>query len=144
MVEELGDEEFKGLHHLLTERIIRVFYQVYNELGFGFVESVYKEAMQLALMDAGICVESEVNLRVHFRGRLIGVFRADLVVDEQVILELKIADRITKTHETQLLHYLRSTAIEVGLVLNFGESPTVKRVIMTNGRKRLAVHTQKP
>ena len=87
------------MHHWLTEQVIRVSYQVCNELGFGFAESIYKEAMRHALLDVGIGVEPEVNLQVHFRGRLIGMFRADLVVASKVILELKIADRITKTQK---------------------------------------------
>ncbi len=132
-----GEERFQGLHHELTERVIRIFYQVYNELGFGFMESVYKEAMRVALLENGIRAEAELSLAVYFHDRVVGVFRADLVVERKVILELKIAERITKPHESQLLHYLKSSTMEVGLVLNFGETPAVRRLIMTNDRKKL-------
>jgi GxxExxY protein len=129
-------EPFVGIGHEVTERIIRVFYQVHNELGYGFLETVYKEAMLLALLDAGLQVEPELALPVFFRGHAVGVFRADLVVNRKVILELKVAERITKQHEAQLAHYLRSSEVEIGLVLNFGETAGVKRVLFTNDRKR--------
>jgi GxxExxY protein len=121
-------EPFVGIGHEVTERIIRVFYQVHNELGYGFLETVYKEAMLLALLDAGLQVEPELALPVFFRGHAVGVFRADLVVNRKVIL--------TKQHEAQLAHYLRSSEVEIGLVLNFGETAGVKRVLFTNDRKR--------
>jgi GxxExxY protein len=84
-----------------------VFYEVYNELGFGFLESVYREAMRIALEQAGLLVEAEVAVPVSFRGRPVGVFRADLVVDGRVVIELKTAESINKAHEAQVLHYLR-------------------------------------
>jgi GxxExxY protein len=128
------------LHRNLTEKIIGVFYDVYNELGHGFLESVYEEAMSIALTQAGLRVERQVPLRVWFRGQPIGDFRADLIVERAVILELKAASGIDPAHEAQLLHYLRSTEIEVGLLLNFGASPQFKRMVFENSKKEIRVH----
>ncbi len=113
-----------------------MFYAVYNELGFGFFEVVYGRAMVVALRQAGLRVETEVAIPVSFRGELIGIFKADIVVEGKVILELKVADQIMKSHQAQLTHYLRSSTLEVGLILNFGESPKARRVEFLNERKR--------
>ena len=128
--------EFSGDNDLLTEKIIGVFYEVYNELGFGFLESVYREAMLIALRQAGLRVSAEVPVPVSFRGCLVGVFRADLVVEERVIVELKTSEGISKAHEAQVLHYLRASAMEVGLVMNFGADARFRRVEMLNARKK--------
>jgi GxxExxY protein len=127
---------FSGVNDPLTERIIGVFYEVYNELGVGFLESVYREAMLIALRQAGLRVEAEVPVPVSFRGCLVGVFRADLVVDGKVIVELKTAESIGKAHEAQLLHYLRASAMEIGLVMNFGPEARFRRIEMQNERKK--------
>jgi GxxExxY protein len=119
----------------LTEKIIGVFYEVYNELGFGFLESVYREAMRIALLQVGLKVEAEVPVPVSFRGTLVGVFRADLVVDERVVVELKTADSISKAHEAQVLHYLRASVMETGLLMNFGPDTRFRRIVMQNARK---------
>ena len=131
-----GGIEFAGANDPLTERIIRVFYEVYNELGFGFLESVYREAMRIALGEAGFRVEAEVAVPVSFRGRLVGVFRADIVVDGSIIVELKTAESISNAHEAQVLHYLRASEMEVGLVMNFGPVARFRRIEMRNNRKK--------
>jgi GxxExxY protein len=128
--------EFSGANDPLTERIIRVFYEVYNELGFGFLESVYRESMCIALGEAGFWVEAEVPVPVSFRGTLVGVFRADIVVDGRIIVELKTAESISKAHEAQVLHYLRASEMEVGLVMNFGPIAKFRRIEMRNCRKK--------
>ena len=122
-------------HRELTDKIIGVFYEVYNELGRGFLESVYAGAMAIALSQAGLQVEREHPLKVTFRGHVVGDFRADLIVERAVILELKAATAIDSGHEAQLLNYLRATEIEVGLVLNFGPKPQFKRMAFENSRK---------
>jgi len=124
------------MENALTERIISVFYQVYNELGYGFVESVYGRAMAIALKQAGMDVVAEVFIPVNFRGELIGTFRADLVVEGKVVLELKVADQIIKPFEAQLTHYLRASAFEIGMILSFGEAPKFRRIEFLNTRKR--------
>jgi len=119
-----------------TEKIIGVFYDVYKELGYGFLESVYREAMRIALLQAGCAVETEIPINVSFRGTVVGVFRADLVVDRSILLELKTADELCKAHESQTLNYLRATTIEIALLLNFGPSPKVRRLVMRNAAKQ--------
>lgn len=124
------------LHHDLTEKIIGVFYDVYNELGHGFLESVYETAMVVALREKGLQVEQQVEIPVWFRSQKIGTFYADLLVEGVVIVELKAVRSIDPSHEAQLLHYLRATEIELGLLLNFGVKPEIKRKIYDNPRKK--------
>jgi GxxExxY protein len=131
-----GGVEFSGANDPLTEWIIRVFYEVYNELGFGFLESVYREAMRIALAEAGFRVEAEVPVPVSFRGTLVGVFRADIVVNGCIIVELKTAESISKAHEAQVLHYLRASEMEIGLMMNFGPVARFRRIEMRNNRKK--------
>jgi GxxExxY protein len=127
-----------GLKHSeLTERIIGIFYDVYNELGHGFLESTYAEAMVVALEEAGLKVAREVGVPVWFRGRKVGQYFADLLVNNAVLLELKTARTLESAHEAQLLHYLRATDIEVGLLLNFGTRPQFRRLLFDNQRKKI-------
>ena len=123
-------------HEQLTGRIIEVFYEVYNELGHGFLESVYENAMRLALTQGGLFVPPKKPLDVWFRGVIVGTFEPDITVDSSVILEIKCARAIDPAHEAQLLNYLRATEIEVGLLLNFGPKPEFKRLVFDNERKR--------
>ena len=129
-------EIFRGTEDVLTKRILDVFFQVYNELGYGFVESVYARAMAIALTQDGLAVASEIFIPVSFRGQMIGTFRADLVVEDRIVLEFKVADVIVKAYEAQLTHYLRASQYEVGLILSFGESPRTRRIEFLNERKR--------
>jgi GxxExxY protein len=126
-------------HSALTEKIIGVFYDVYNELGHGFLESVYEQALAVAFSEAGLRSERQVPVSVWFRGRQIGDFRADMVVDDVVLLELKAARTIEQAHEKQLLNYLRATDIEVGLLLNFGVRAQFRRLVYENERKKIRV-----
>lgn len=121
----------------LTEEIIGVFFEVYNELGPGFLESVYESSMAIALCGAGLEVTAQSLVPVYFRGVLVGEFRADLVVNRSVLLELKAARAIEPAFEAQVLNYLRATPIEVGLLLNFGPRPEVRRFAYSNARKRV-------
>ena len=123
------------LHRELTDSIIGVFYDVYNELGFGFLESVYEEAMVIALGEKGLQVEQQIPVPVWFRGQPIGTFAADLIVERSVIIELKAVRQLAEAHSAQLMHYLRATEIEVGLVMNFGLTPEFKRRVFENSRK---------
>ena len=119
-----------------TEKVIGAFFDVYRELGFGFLESVYHNAMLIALADLGLVAESEVKLLVHFRGHVVGEFDADIFVEREVILELKAVDDFSPAHEAQTLNYLRASDLEVGLLLNFGPKPRIKRLAYANVRKR--------
>ncbi|HEY3975480.1 MAG TPA: GxxExxY protein [Candidatus Sulfotelmatobacter sp.] len=121
----------------MTEKIIGVFYDVYNELGYGFLESTYAGAMVVALEEAGLKVAKEVSVPVWFRGRRVGQYFADLMVEHAVLLELKTARSLESAHEAQLLHYLKATEIEVGLLLNFGMRPQFRRLLFDNERKKI-------
>ncbi len=131
------DAQERGLkHEKLTGAILHAFYEVYNELGQGFLESVYQNAMAIVLRASGYQVDSQFPVPVWFRGCKIGDFKADLLVEGRVIVELKVARLIEPAHEAQLLNYLRATDIEVGLVLNFGPEPKFRRLAYENTRKR--------
>ncbi len=121
----------------ITEKIIRAFFDVYNDLGPGFLESVYRESMMIALRDAGLQMEREVHIPVWFRGQRVGDFRGDLLVNSVVLVELKTARTFEEAHQAQLLHYLKATDIEVGLLLNFGPRAQFKRLIFENSKKHL-------
>ncbi len=122
-------------HRELTERIIGLFYRVYSELGHGFLESVYEEAFAVALEEADLQFKRQVPLPVWFRGRRVGDFRADCVVEDRILVEFKAAQAITECFEAQLLNYLGATNIEVGLLFNFGPRPRFRRLVFDNDRK---------
>ena len=124
-------------HGELTDQIIGVFYDVYNELGNGFLESVYRQSLLIALRAKGFNAHCEVPISVWFRGERVGEFRVDLLVEGKVVLELKCARTLESAHEAQLLHYLKSSEIEVGLLLNFGPRPQVRRLLFDNDRKKI-------
>jgi GxxExxY protein len=139
---QMNADERRYKYSELTEQIIGIFYEVYNELGFGFLEKVYEEAMALALKERGIQFRQQVP-SVWFHGQTIGSYDADLIVGGVVLVELKACRALESAHEAQLLHYLRSTEIEVGLLLNFGPRPQVKRLAFENERKKISVHLRK-
>jgi len=124
-------------HGDLTEKIVGIFYDVYNELGPGFLESVYPQSLAIALSSGGLKVQRELAVPVYFRGQLVGDFRADLPVEDTVLLEVKTCRVLEPAQEAQLLHYLRATRFEVGLLLNFGPRPRAQRIILDNGRKHI-------
>lgn len=124
-------------HEELTQKNIGIFYDVYNELGYGFLESVYRESMTIAFSECAMRVEQEVPVPVWFRGKRVGEYRADLLVQRCVLLELKSARTLESSHEAQLLHYLRATDMEVGLLLNFGLRPQFRRLLFDNERKKI-------
>ena len=116
----------------LTEKIIGCAYKVYNQMGFGFLESVYEKCLLMELNKAGLCAEAQCPINVFYAGENIGEFFADIVVENSVILELKSVRRIVKAHEVQLVNYLTATGKRVGLILNFGtEKVEVKRKVRT-------------
>ena len=132
-------ESFRGLHSEITEKVLGIFFDVYNELGGGFLECVYQQALKIALVQAGFKTAAEVPVPVYFRGEVVGNFRADLVVNDCVLLELKAVSAFDGAHEGQLLHYLRATSLEVGLLLNFGPRAQFKRFILENDKKKIRV-----
>ena len=124
-------------HADLTEKVIGIFYDVYNELGYGFLESIYECSLAIALQEAGLKVDRQVPIPVWFRGQKVGEFRGDMLIEDSVLLELKSARMLEPAHEAQLLHYLKSTEIEVGLLLNFGQRPQFRRLLFDNARKKI-------
>jgi len=123
------------LHKELTDEILGAFYDVYNELGYGFLERVYQNSLFLELKARGIQVEAQKQINVFYKGYEVGVYYADLVVEDLVIIELKAADFMIKEFEYQLINYLRGTNIEVGLLLNYGKKPEFLRKVYTNNKK---------
>jgi GxxExxY protein len=122
-------------HAELTQLIIQAFYTVYNNLGYGFLEKVYGNALAIELRRLGLEVAKQAPIRVYYAGELVGEYFADLLVAEQVIVELKAAASLAAEHEAQLLNYLKATPYEVGLLLNFGPKPQIKRRAFDNARK---------
>jgi len=127
------DENY--LHSELTKKIIRAAYDVFDELGHGFLESIYEKALTKVLRDRGHMVENQKPITVFFQGENMGKFKADMLVDEKVMVELKANERLHPANISQLINYLRATEIEVGLVINFGEELTFKRRVFTNDKK---------
>jgi GxxExxY protein len=123
----------------LTGRIIRTFYTVFNGLGYGFLESIYHNAMIIELLKDDLKVETEKPIAVYYSERVVGTFAADLVVENKIILELKAKEKILAAHEAQLINYLRATDIEIGLLLNFGRTPEFKRKYFSNENKRRTI-----
>ena len=108
------------LHEEITEKIIGSAYKVHNQLGFGFIESVYKKSLLIELETQGLRAKEEVPIAVFYNGLPVGDFFADLVVEDSVIVELKSVQTLTVVHEVQLVNYLTATKTETGLLINFG------------------------
>jgi len=130
---------FEEKHSTLTDVALRAYYDVYNELGSGFLESVYYSALESALLEAGLHVASQVPIPVYFRGRIVGEFKADLLIERRVLLELKAVNALDRSHHAQVLNYLKSTEIEVALLLNFGAKPEFKRFLLDNEQKKIRI-----
>lgn len=122
-------------HEEVSALILKGFYAVYNNLGAGFLEKVYENAMVLELRQEGLDVEQQEKIPVYYRGSKIGEYFADLIVNGIVVVELKAAEFLKAEHFAQLTHYLKATDKELGLLLNFGRKPEFKRVIFTNDQK---------
>lgn len=127
--------EHERKHWDLCHQIVGIFYEVYNELGYGFLEAVYEEALTRALKGAGFHVDRQIPTPIWFRGAIISGYKADVIVNGVVLLELKAAQNIDPSHKAQILNYLRATEIEVGLLLNFGPKPQFHRFVFENNRK---------
>ncbi len=121
-------------HAEISETIIGSFYEVYNQLGFGFLESVYERAMIIEMETRGLQVRSQVSMKIRYKNHEVGQYKCDLVVNDVIILELKSCQSIDPSHEAQLLNYLKATDLEVGLLLNFGRKAQIKRMALDNLR----------
>ena len=119
-------------HSAITDIIIKAFYSVYNVVGYGFLEKVYENAIFIELESKGLSVKKQVAIEVMYLNKIVGFYFADIVVNDVIIVELKAAEVLIEAHEAQLLNYLRATNVEVGLLLNFGKTPQIKRKVFTN------------
>ncbi|WP_278034342.1 GxxExxY protein [Flavobacterium nitratireducens] len=124
------------LHKKITDDILKVYFDIYNHLGYGFLEKVYQNAMYFELQKKGYKVEAQKSIKVYLKGQLIGEYYADLLIEDRIIIELKACELLMSVHVAQLMNYLKATKVEVGLLLNFGEEPEFKRIIYTNDRKK--------
>ena len=123
------------LNNELTSLILKTYYEVYNELGYGFLEKVYQNALLIELKNKGLEVTPNKKIKVYYKGENVGDYYADIIVNDTVILELKAVEYIIDQFENQLLNYLKGTDCEVGLLLNFGKKPEFRRKIYENKRK---------
>jgi GxxExxY protein len=124
-------------HEEITEKIIQAFYKVYNTLGYGFLEKVYLNAMYIELIAIGFKVEKEKKILVYYLGNVVGDYQADLIVEDIIVVELKANNILVEENEHQLVNYLKATTIEIGLLLNFGKKPQIKRKIFDNDKKKM-------
>ena len=123
------------LHKNITDIILKSYYKVFNNLGYGFLEKVYENALFYELKKQGLVCEKQKPIKVYYDEIQVGEYFADIIVNECIIIELKAAESLAEEHEFQLINYLKATDIEVGLVLNFGKNPQFKRKIFTNNKK---------
>ena len=122
------------LHSELTREIIACFYHVYNQLGYGFLEKVYENAMSYELRKRGLAVVQQAPISVWYDGQRVGEYYADMLVEDKVLLELKSTNYLADEHMAQLLNYLKATGREIGLLLNFGPKPEIRRKVFQTAR----------
>jgi len=122
-------------HKDLSERIIGAFYNVYNKLGYGFLERVYENSLMIELERIGVSAKSQWPIQVYYTGKIVGEYCADILAEDEVIVEIKAVKKLALEHEAQILNYLKATQIEVGLILNFGPQPEIVRRAFDNSRK---------
>ena len=126
----MGTDKSVLIEESVTESVIGAFFAVYKELGFGFLESVYENALAIAIRNKGFEVIQQPAINVYFRGHRVGEYRADLLIPGKLIIEVKASSMLINAHEAQLLNYLKATGIKVGLLLNFGPKPQFKRRVL--------------
>jgi len=117
------------VHQDLTEIVIACAYRVHNTLGPGFLEKVYQNALKLELEKNGFYVERQKAIPVYYENIIVGEYYADLLVNELIIIEIKVANAIDKSHESQIINYLKATGLKLGLIINFGSRVNIKRVV---------------
>ncbi len=127
------NDNFK--HSEITDKIIKAYFNVYNQLGYGFWEKVYEHALMIELPKLGLECKNQVPIKVFYDMKIVGEYFADILVDNLIIIELKAAESSSPGHESQLINYLKSTDLEVGILLNFGKTPQFKRKVLSNEYK---------
>lgn len=131
----MTQSKFDGKHSGITELVITAFYKVHRIMGYGFNEKVYENSLAIELGNAGLQVAKQKEINVYYDGQIVGTYFADIIVNGVVMLELKAVKQLLDEHEAQLLNYLKATQIEVGLLLNFGPTPSVRGYVLDNHRK---------
>ena len=130
-----SQKKFAGKHSDLTGKILGAFFQIHKEMGFGFSEKVYESALEVLLQEIGLIPARQKEILVYYQGRVVGEYKADMIVNGAVLLEIKSVEKLIDAHDAQLLNYLKSTEIEVGPLLNFGRQAEFHRKIYDNSRK---------
>jgi len=123
------------LHSEITEKVIQAYYKVYNSLGYGFLEKVYENAMAIELRKLKFNVKCQYPVSVFYESEMVGDYYADIIVNDEIIIELKASKTLMEEHECQLINYLRATDMELGLLMNFGKEPSYKRKVFLNDFK---------
>jgi GxxExxY protein len=139
-----SQKKFEGKHSDLTGKILGAFFQVHKDMGFGFSEKVYEAALEVLLNEIGLIPARQQEVKVYYHGEVIGEYKADMIVNDVVLLELKSVEKLIDAHDAQMLNYLKSTEIEVGLLLNFGRQAEFHRKIYDNSRKGSLTWTKNP
>jgi len=124
------------LQEEISSKVLKAYYNVYNTLGFGFLEKVYENAIIIELRKLGLHGRRQVPIKVYYDNQQVGDYFADIVVEDCIIIELKAGEALCEEHEAQLVNYLRATSIEVGFLFNFGKKPEFKRKIFENKYKK--------
>jgi len=137
-------KKFEGKHSNLTGKILGAFFQLHKEMGYGFSERVYQASFAILLEELGLDIEQQKPIKVYFHNKVVGEYVADMIVNGVVLLELKAIEKLADVHSAQLLNYLKSTEIEVGLLLNFGPQAEFRRKIYDNSRKGSLTWTKHP
>lgn len=119
------------IHSDLTGMIIKAFYTVYNRLGYGFLEKVYENALLIELRKMKLTCSAQCPVKVFYDEIQVGYYMADIIVNNDIIIEIKAAENLADQHEAQLTNYLRATDIEVGVLFNFGKKPQFKRKVFS-------------
>ena len=128
-------KKFEGKHSEVTGKILGAFFQLHKELGFGFSEKVYESALEVLLSELGMIVERQKEICVYYHGKVIGQYKADIIVNGVVLLEIKFVEKLIDAHDAQLHNYLKATELEAGLLLNFGRQAEFHRKIYDNPRR---------
>ena len=127
--------KFEGKHAEVTEKILRAFFDLHTELGYGFSEKVYENSLAILMQERGLKIQQQMPIHVYFHGKVVGEYIADALVNDVVVLELKAVSKLNEDHAAQLLNYLKATDYEVGLLLNFGQTAEFRRKVYDNERK---------
>jgi GxxExxY protein len=136
--------KFEGKHSELTGKILGAFFQIHKDMGFGFSENVYESALEVLFKELDLTPERQKEILVYYHGVVVGKYKADMIVNGVVLLEIKSVEKLIDAHDAQLLNYLKSTEIEVGLLLNFGRQAEFHRKIYDNSRKGSLTWTKNP